>query len=94
MNTSRNDSNKKTVKFPHVNKAQEQTGIAVTLLLALKKVWHFLLIDFAKKNELQIRWEPNRCGRNGWKVYDPSTGKTVRFSFEAEMLQWIENYYQ
>lgn len=93
MKTSRNDGNQKTVELPHLRQVQNQTKIAATLLSALQKIWRFFLIDFAPKNELQVRWEIDRFGHTGWTVYDPVTGKAARFSSEAKMLQWIEDYY-
>ena len=89
MKTLRNDSNKKNVYFPDLRQAQ-RTKITANLSI-FKKLWRFFFID-AKKNELQVRWE-ERFGHTRWKVYDPVTGKVARFSSEAEMLQWIENYY-
>lgn len=88
MKTFTNDVNKKTLEFPDLRQAQ--TRITATLSV-FKKLWRFFLID-AKKNELQVRWE-ERSGYTSWKVYDPMTGKVARFSSEAEMLQWIEDYY-
>lgn len=87
MKTFRNDGNQKTVEISDLRQAE--TIITATLSV-FRKVWRFFLID-AKKNELQVRWEER--GHTRWKVYDPVTGKVARFSSEAEMLQWIEDYY-
>ncbi len=92
MKIYRNDSDKKTLELPEVRKAQ-QTRIVAKLLSAFKKIWRLFLIDFAKKNELQVRWETEQFGHNVWKIYDPITGKAVKFSSEIEMLHWIEDYY-
>ena len=92
MKNAKNDCDKKALEFTDLGQAQ-QTKIVANLLAVIKKIWRFLLIDFAKKNELQVQWEINQLGHTVWKIYDPTTGKAVRFLSEFEMISWIEDYY-
>jgi hypothetical protein len=49
------------------------------------------MTNVMKDPELEIWQKRDRDGRIDWYARDPSTGNTIAFASETEMLKWLEH---
>jgi hypothetical protein len=66
-------------------------GKVQSILTLAQKLWQNAIAAPASEPELKIWQKQDRCGRIHWHIDDPSTGKSVSFASELEMMRWLEN---
>jgi hypothetical protein len=59
----------------------------------LSRVARTLFEKFGSSTDPQIRLKYGPAGREYWRVYDPTTGKTATFTEESDVRVWLEQRY-
>jgi hypothetical protein len=78
-------------EFIPTEQCDRSIGKVQSILALVKELWQNAIAPPAEEPELKMWQKKDRQGRLHWHVFDPSTGKSVSFASELEMLSWIEN---
>jgi hypothetical protein len=63
-------------------------AIALRLKSVVSSIWDFVFTPAS--NEPIVSQGRDRSGQIYWRVYDPVSDRSIRFSSEQEVRQWLE----
>lgn len=67
---------------------KELRAIALTLQSTLSLIWDMVLSLLS--NESRIWQRRDRFGKLYWRIYDPSSDRSITFTSEQEIRKWLD----